>query len=168
MIIISAALQERQANSSISVCNLRGKGESEWGRICWSSSLGGAVFCETGCQRARLLQPIIILRSRCLIKACRRRSPRCLTCPQRQAHGHRHTVSWLAFMLQSELQGAQQPEETERVPDNYPHRLPPLSGRREHTQSNTEETRQGTGSVVVHTLLNLSDVGEQRSTRFLL
>lgn len=38
-------------------------------------------------------------------------------------------------MLQSELHGEQQPEETERVPDNYPYRLPPLSGRKEHTQS---------------------------------
>lgn len=38
-------------------------------------------------------------------------------------------------MLQSELQGEQQLEETERVPDNYPYRLPPLSGRKEQTQS---------------------------------
>lgn len=38
-------------------------------------------------------------------------------------------------MLQSELHGEQQPEETERVPDNYPYRLPPLSGRKEHTES---------------------------------
>ena len=39
-------------------------------------------------------------------------------------------------MLQRELQGEQQQEETEMVPDNYPYRLPPLSGRREDTQSN--------------------------------
>lgn len=54
-----------------------------------------------------------------------------LTCPRLQTHGQ-----WiLFFMLQSELQGEQQLEETERVPDNYPYRLPPLSGRKEHTQS---------------------------------
>lgn len=47
----------------------------------------------------------------------------------------KHTVSGFSFMLQSELQGEQQLEETERVPDNYPYRLPPLSGRKEHTQS---------------------------------
>lgn len=39
--------------------------------------------------------------------------------------------------------GEQQPEETERVPDNYPHRLPPLSGRREHTQSNMGNHKGG-------------------------
>lgn len=31
--------------------------------------------------------------------------------------------------------GSSSLEETERVPDNYPYRLPPLSGRKEHTQS---------------------------------
>lgn len=52
------------------------------------------------------------------------------------ALGYKHTVSGFSFMLQSELQGEQQQlEETERVPDNYPYRLPPLSGRKEHTQS---------------------------------
>lgn len=49
---------------------------------------------------------------------------------------HKHAASWVSFMLQSDNSGEQQLEETERVPDNYPHRLPPLSGRREHTQSN--------------------------------
>lgn len=45
-------------------------------------------------------------------------------------------------MLQSELQGRQQLEETARVPDNYPYRLPPLSGRKEHTQSIVRGSRR--------------------------
>lgn len=55
--------------------------------------------------------------------------------PVSHALCYTHTVSGFSFMLQSELQGEQQLEETERVPDNYPYRLPPLSGRKEHTQS---------------------------------
>lgn len=47
----------------------------------------------------------------------------------------KHVMKVVSCMLQSELKGEQQGE-TERVPDNYPYRLPPLSGRREHTQSN--------------------------------
>lgn len=42
----------------------------------------------------------------------------------------------VSIMLQRKLQGEQQQAETEMVPDNYPYRLPPLSGRREDTQSN--------------------------------
>lgn len=48
----------------------------------------------------------------------------------------KHMMKLVSFMLQSELQGEQQQWETERVPDNYPYRLPSLSGKREHTQSN--------------------------------
>lgn len=58
-----------------------------------------------------------------------------LSAPISHALGYKHTVSGFSFMLQSELQGERQLEETERVPDNYPYRLPPLSGRKEHTQS---------------------------------
>lgn len=62
------------------------------------------------------------------------------------------TVSWVSIMLQSELQGEQQQEQTERVPDNYPHRPPPLSGRRKHTQSNVGEPEKG-ADMTAHSLL---------------
>ena len=55
-------------------------------------------------------------------------------------------------MLQSELKGEQQQEQTERVPDNYPHRPPPLSGRRKHTQSNVGEPEKG-ADMTAHSLL---------------
>lgn len=38
---------------------------------------------------------------------------------------------------QVNCRGRSSREEAERVPDNYPHRPPPLSGRREDTQSKT-------------------------------
>lgn len=78
-------------------------------------------------------------------------------------------------MLQSELQGEQQLEETERVPDNYPYRLPPLSGRKEHTQSimrGSQRARKDTDirahsdlkedTVVIYHLLSFSIVDFDR------
>lgn len=48
------------------------------------------------------------------------------------------------------FRGRSSQKEAERVPDNYPHRPPTLSDRREHTQSNTWHQRRRHSSAFVH------------------
>jgi len=71
-------------------------------------------------------------------------------------------------MLQSELQGKQQQDETEKVPDNYPYRLPPLSGRREYTRSNVGNQKKAP-DMTAHCLpcnAHFSDEKEQFTSMF--